>query len=397
MKTTSIGAIFLVALLAILIPSGSLAVSPGLSQGNRDGEPVSIGTFRQLRSDVLNDDRLLLICTPEGYEKSSLSYPVLYVLYGDQVRGYFAEAVHLVDRLSEEGAIPKMLVVGVANVDRYRDLSPVGRQDNPSGIEPFSRFLVEELIPYVEREYRTKDCRILMGPQAGAEFGFYTIAKREGLFDAFIIENPFRSPRVHDVLMEAMDGLIRKGLTSPTFLQITSSDRTGRMDKTDDNEYLRQFESMIADNRPPNLTLLTHYIESSEDFLAPLRLKEGLRELFRAYRFPDNDAVRGLADIKAYYAALGERVGFGIDIPEMTLVFKADDLSAAGQNDSAREILEYLIEVNPASLDGYWRLANLHRERGDRQLAIEYYRKCLQIMPDMGPARSWIENLEAGQ
>jgi hypothetical protein len=370
-------------------------VRPLSSEESRDGELVPIGTFRQLHSEVLGEDRSLLVCLPRGYEESAMAYPVLFVLYGDQVRGYFAEAVHVVDRLSGEGSIPKMIVVGVANVDRYRDLSPVGRRGGPSGVEPFSRFVVEELMPYVESEYRTKDYRVLMGPQAGAAFGLYTLAKRQGLFDAFIIENPFRSAPVHDLLVTEMEGPLEKGLLSFTFLKITVPDREGHLDKTGEVEYVRNFEKMIAEKEPHNLTVVTHYIEKNEDFVPSLRLKEGLRELFREYRFPDDREVRGLADITAHYAALSERFGFEVDVPEMTLASKADELSETGANDSVMEILEYLVEVYPASVDGYWRLANLHRERGNRELAIEYYRKCLDILPNMRPARDWIERLES--
>ncbi len=397
MKCAFFAAMAFAVLLAASIAAGLPVASPAPSQEARDGDPVSIGTFRQLHSDVLGEDRLLLVCLPRGYEESSMSYPVLFVLYGGQIRGYFAEAVHVVDRLSEEGSIPKMIVVGVANVERYRDLSPVGRRGRPSGIEPFSRFVVEELIPYVESECRTKDSRVLMGPQAGAAFGLYTLAKRQGLFNAFIIENPFRSPPVYNVLMPLMEELVDKGLPSFTFLQITCSDREGYLDKTQEIEYMRRFEKMVADKKPQNLTLVTHYIEKNEDFLPPLRLKEGLRELFREYRFPDSREVRALADITAYYAALSERFGFEVDVPERTLASKADELSERGASNSAMEILNYLIEVYPASADGYWRLANLHRGQGNSEKAIEYYRKCLEIIPNMRPARDWIEKLEAQQ
>jgi hypothetical protein len=385
------------ALLAAGPAASPLAASPASVQGPSDGEPVAIGTFRQLHSGVLGEDRTLLVCLPQDYDESSTSYPVLYVLYSDQIRGYFALAVHVVDRLSEEGSIPQMIVVGVANVDRYRDLSPVARQGRPSGIEPFSRFVAEELIPFVQSEYRTKNYRVLVGPQAGAEFGLYTLAKRPGLFDAFIIENPFRFPAVHDTLMPMMAELMDEGLPSFTFLQITSADRAGNMDKTEEIEYMRLFEKLIADKNPPNLKLMAHYIENSEDFLPPLRLKDGLRELFCDYRFPDDRSARGLAGITAYYEALSGRYGFEVDVPERTLATKADELTGQGESDSARVILEYLIDVNPASVDGYWRLANLHREGGDRRLAIEYYRKCLDILPNMRPASDWIEKLEAEQ
>lgn len=394
MKRAFVTAACFAILLATLIAS-FLPALPAAQNDAGDGEAVAIGTYRQLHSRILDEDRLLLVCPPPNYDESSLSYPVLFVLYGDQVRGYFAEAVHVVERLSEEGSIPWMIVVGVANVERYRDLLPVEQQGSPSGIEPFSRFVVEELIPFVDGEYRTKNFRVLMGPQAGAAFGLYTLARRQGLFDAFIIENPFRSLPVRDALMPPMEALTKEGLTSYTFLQITSADREGHIDKTDEVEYVRRFEQLVRDRKPRNLTLVTHYVGNNEDFIPPLRLKEGLRELFRDYRFPDGREVRSLADITTHYAGLSERYGFQIDVPEMTLVVKAGELSGKGASDPAIEILQYLIEAYPRSANGYWRLANLHRERGNREMAIEYYRKCLEIIPNMRPARDWIEKLEA--
>jgi tetratricopeptide (TPR) repeat protein len=158
---------------------------------------------------------------------------------------------------------------------------------------------------------------------------------------------------------------------------------------------MRSFEKMIADKNPRNLTLVTHYVEDIEDFIPPILLKEGLRGLFREYGFPDDSEVRGLPDITSYYAALSERFGFTIDVPEMTLADEATELGEKGAGEAAIEILEYLIEVYPSSLNGYWRLANLHRELGNRGRAIEYYRKCLDIMPGMPPALHWLERLEA--
>ncbi len=387
----------LTALLAGAVVAGLPLSSPAFSQESRDGEPVSIGTYRQLHSDVLDEERTLLVSTPEGYEEGSMSYPVLFILYGDQVRGYLAEAVHAVHELSEQGSIAQMIVVGVANVERYRDLSPVERRGTPSGIEPFSRFVVEELIPFVEREYRAKGYRALVGPQAGAEFALYTLAKRPGLFDAFIIENPFRFASVKEALTPMMDALMQDGLPSYTFLQITCADRAGDMDKSEEVGYMRDFQRMVEEKDPPNLTLVTHYVEDSDDFLPPLRIKEGLRELFREYEFPDDREVRGLYDITSHYAALSKKFGFKVDVPEMTLYFKADGLMKGGAGDSAKVVLDYLIDEYPKSANGYWALANLHRERGDRELAIQYYRKCLEIVPNMTPARNWLEKLEAEQ
>jgi enterochelin esterase-like enzyme len=382
------------AALALALP-WLLPASPALSQEGSDGEPVSIGTYRQLHSEVLDEERTLLVSTPEGYEDGSISYPVLFVLYGGQIRGYLAEAVHSAHVLSEQGSIPQMIVVGVANVDRYRDLSPVARGETPSGIGPFSRFVAEELIPFVDSRYRTKSYRVLVGPQAGAEFALWTLAKRPGLFNAFIIENPFRFESVKDTLMPIMEKLMDAGLPSYTFLQVTCADRAGEVDKSREVEYMRAFERLAREKSPANLELVTHYVENSEDFLPPLRMKEGLAELFREYKFPEDREVRGLGDIRSHYTALSKRWGFKVDVPELTLYFKADGLINSGAADSALVILDYLIGEYPKSANGYWALANLHRERGDRELAIRYYRKCLEIIPNMTPARRWLEQLEA--
>jgi hypothetical protein len=61
------------------------------------------------------------------------------------------------------------------------------------------------------------------------------------------------------------------------------------------------------------------------------------------------------------------------------------------------EMLEYMVGVHPASVDGYWRLANLCREQGENETALEHYRKCLEIMPSMSPARYWIDQLQKGE
>jgi tetratricopeptide (TPR) repeat protein len=78
----------------------------------------------------------------------------------------------------------------------------------------------------------------------------------------------------------------------------------------------------------------------------------------------------------------------------MTLVSEGIDLKEKSALDAAQEIFEYVTEIYPASANGYWQLANLHRERGNHEKAIEYYRKCLEIIPNMRPARDWIEKLE---
>jgi len=136
----------------------AIFIMPTLAQ--EDGDPVSIGKYRILHSHILNEDRILLINLPNGYHETTNSYPVLYILYGGQVEGYFAEAVHIVARLNEASRIPDMIIIGVKNVDRYRDCLPINRNGEPGGADNFLKFFTEELIPFVDQSYRTKDFRM---------------------------------------------------------------------------------------------------------------------------------------------------------------------------------------------------------------------------------------------
>jgi tetratricopeptide (TPR) repeat protein len=331
---------------------------------------------------------------PDDYESARLAYPVLYVLYGDQVRGYLAETVHVVDRLSEAGVIPRLIVVGIANVERYRDLSPVGRRGRPSGIDKFIEFVRDEMLPFIESEYRTKSYRILIGPQAGAEFGMYVLTEGLELFDAYLLNNPFEGPYAAD-LSDKADEFLSRDLPSYTFLQITCIDRHLHGELTEAVNAARRFEQAALDRNTRNLDLNMIYVENNEDFIPSPRPKDGLKKLFTDYVFPAERSVEKLSDFTSYYDRLSERFGFDVGFPEQTLYFRADGLARAGKVDNAIEMLNYLVEWNPRSLNAFWCLANTHREVGDRAKAIKYYRKCLEIMPSMAPAREWLQKLSA--
>lgn len=69
-------------------------------------------------------------------------------------------------------------MVGIENTNRYRDLLPQKSDGSPTGIDNFIGFFIEELIPFIENNYRIKDYRIIMGPQVGANFVIYTMFEK---------------------------------------------------------------------------------------------------------------------------------------------------------------------------------------------------------------------------
>jgi len=360
---------------------------PALAQ--EDNEDIVIGHYRKIHSTILDEDRTLLVNLPRGYEATAIGYPVIYILYGGQVRNYFAEALHITTVLSTT-RMPPVILVGIANTDRYRDYLPLDREGNPAGADRFLRFMVEEAMPFVEADYRTAHFRILVGPQAGGTFGLYTLTQRPETFDVYILNNPFRYLQQRDYLIDRVRTVLAERDTLDNFLYVIAEDS----EFPEALEYMPRLEEALSGNRPAQFAWKLDVVEENGDFLAPTGLREGLTLVFSGYEFPAAAGVASLYEIEQYYAGLSQHYGYDVAIPDMTLTRQSDNLAESGRVDEAIEMLEHLVALYPASLNGWWRLGGIYRERGDIERALYYYRKCLEVDPDMVYARQMIEQLQ---
>ncbi len=84
-----------------------------------------------LNSKVLGEERVILVRTPEDYGTNGQRYPVLYLTDAGQQMNH---TISTVEFLARNGRIPEMIVVGITNTDRTRDLTPTnGTLRNPGG------------------------------------------------------------------------------------------------------------------------------------------------------------------------------------------------------------------------------------------------------------------------
>ncbi len=88
-------------------------------------EPVTVTTGYSLKfhSNILNEDRTINISLPEGYEKSTKKYPVLYMLDAQWNFNHTAQNLGWLSN-SDIKSIPQTIVVGiVTGGDRARTRS----------------------------------------------------------------------------------------------------------------------------------------------------------------------------------------------------------------------------------------------------------------------------------
>jgi len=117
---------------------------------------------------------------PSNYESSTKSYPVLYVLDGQM---HFTSAVAIQHSLGNETDVPEMIIVGLENSYPNRKDLVWQKKEN------FVSFLSNELIPLIDKKYRTKQERIVFGWEMGSNFASYLLLHENQLFDGAISAN----------------------------------------------------------------------------------------------------------------------------------------------------------------------------------------------------------------
>ena len=144
-------------------------------------------------SEVLDERRQYQVLLPEDYFSTSQNYPVIYRLDGAENIPLMKEVL---GRLQKADAAPDVIIVAIENNDRLHDMYPTVNQDRngPVGIgggaKKFLTFIEQELIPDVEKRYRTHSTRIIAGASAAGVFSLYAMQQRPGLFNAHIAYSP---------------------------------------------------------------------------------------------------------------------------------------------------------------------------------------------------------------
>ncbi len=147
------------------------------------------------RSQALGNRRDVRVYLPPGYEENAdRHYPVLYVQDGQNVFDSATAAFGVewgldetAEGLIRAGKLPPMIIVAADNTpERMAEYSPLPDPRHAGGkAEAYGRFLVDELKPFVDKEYRTMPEREhtgVMGSSMGGLVSLYLGFKHPATF-----------------------------------------------------------------------------------------------------------------------------------------------------------------------------------------------------------------------
>ena len=183
------------ALARLLLALGLLFGAAGATAAAATSIPAHL-TLR-IPSKVLAATRVVNVYVPPDYSgKAEKRYPVLYMLDGGENED-FPHLVGTLDALIKAGTIPPMLLVGIENTERRRDMTGPTTVDSDRQIAPqvggsatFRQFLAEELLPQIHAFYNVNEEAAIIGESLAGLFVIETMFVQNDLFDTYIAIDP---------------------------------------------------------------------------------------------------------------------------------------------------------------------------------------------------------------
>lgn len=380
----------------------TLQVSFRLCGQNTD---IVVGRQVTVHSRILNQNRHILIYPPASYNKQK-KYPVIYVLDGRQHTVFTGSSV---GRLAEAGVIPEMIVVGIPNWDRTKDLTPThttkdqkGResdsQKTSGGGNNFVDFIEKELFKYVDSAYSTMNYRIFVGHSYGGLLVTNTLFSERNLFNSYISIDPS--------LWWDNYYLVRKINDNPQFsfnnnVLYTSSiiDYKNPNDSSNNGVGIVALEKLLQNKSLKGLDyVFENFADNNHPSVPPISIIKGLRYIFRDYYFPNIQIATDPSKINDHFAAFSKKIGFEF-LPSENMINNLGYyvLEELKNIDTAIELFRINTTNYPKSSNAFDSLGSAYLTRGDNANAIKYYQISVDLNPDNKDAVDIIKKLKKGK
>jgi len=333
------------------------------------GGEISIGTNYTNKSEILDKDREIQIYLPNSYNTSSKEYPVLYILDG---QWFFSNGVSIQKSLRTPGAIPEMIVVGIRNI---RSLRRGLFGDN----EKFTSFLKEEVIQFVDTNFRTTKERVIFGWEAAAYYISEMILREKELFSgAIITDGGYASEKTVENFNSNSEVYLYMANSRKDIYYISSSDR---------------FNDILKKIKPKKLRWKYElFNDEVHETMPHLALYKGIRYYYHNYDSLVFESIEAYVDaggipyLESFFKERARRFGGDAKIDDST---KNSLIWLAWNRDNYKyfsffmeEFKEVLSTKRYAS--AYWqhRFGQFYLKNNDYKNAIKHFKAGLSKYPN---------------
>jgi predicted alpha/beta superfamily hydrolase len=360
-------------------------------------------------SRSLNENRDFWVRLPENYDPNSKEkYAVIYLLDGFSLKSTI-EAVY--DNYRGH-YLPHMLLVGVSNrTNRTRDLTTSQIQmrrgsamdAETGGAGSFTKFIEQELIPYIDSKYPTMAYRTLIGHSYAGLFTINMLVNHGHLFQNYIAIDPSLDWNDQKLLKQAKEKFKTADYSGKSLFVSLAAEQLHMHNESitidnimsDTSEFTLFARSIIdfsnfATNQNQNgLNFLWDVYPEDLHGTVPLpSMRDGLVSLFNWYQFkspqkynnPETPIEELVALLKEQEQIYTEHFG----VPTAPMI---DELlngygymnMQMGQPKKAFMFFEMNIKQNPKSANAYDSMAEYYESQDDKENALKSLNKAFEL------------------
>ncbi len=223
------------------------------NKGTATNDPIPKHDRLIISSKFVNEDRIINVWTPPTYNQSTDSFAVLYMPDGG-IKEDFPHIANTLAKLLKENKIPPYILVGIENTERGRDLTGFSEAEYDKqfcpvtdGAKDFRAFISEELMPEINRKYRTKNTKGIIGESLSGLFVMETFFTKPETFDFYIAMDPSLWWNNHYLAKNA-ESILAKFPNKKLKLWFAGSS------VEDISQFTRSVETTLQHSSPQNLT-----------------------------------------------------------------------------------------------------------------------------------------------
>ena len=159
-------------------------------------DPIPNHDTFKIESKHVEETRIINVWTPPSYKNSNDSFPVLYMPDGG-IKEDFPHIANTIAKLVKEKSIPPLILVGIENTERGRDLTGYSESEYDAkycpltdGAKKFRAFITKELFDEVSKRYRINNEKGIIGESLAGLFVMETFLQKPESFNFYIAFDP---------------------------------------------------------------------------------------------------------------------------------------------------------------------------------------------------------------
>jgi hypothetical protein len=358
--------------------------------------------YKKYESGDLRDVRDVQIYLPKSYEKDSLAnFPLTIVLDAEKLNDLYL-GVHNFYTSRDEA--PEQIIVGV-NMESTR-IKDAGFNITNSKLTQDARrfytFLRDELIPFVEANYKTSPFLTIVGEGLTANMITHFLQEKNPIFNAYISLNPTLAPDINSLVQNY--GLDKMGLMDNTFYYYISGNPFASQEKV---QRIQAFGQFMKSTDIDNFHVI--YDEFNSSISGVSTIGEGMSRAFATIfvdylGFTDEEFEKevkslyppsAISYLEVKYLDIEYLFGSGIGVRKRDILAIEDIVIKQEEGNYLKPFGEMLLKLDPQSEMGNYYLGLFYENRKNFIAALDHYKKGYEKMdPDDLDAIDFYQNVQ---